>query len=461
MIQLERHGQELIGDGSATPGRTGIDAAGALVGLVILLVGLPSRLAVAQLGGEATPAVLLGLALLLWVAVTRLTPGLGVARGRQPVRIALGLMALSLVASYAAGVLMHISGVSARGADRSMIYFAGLCGIALLAADGISSRQRLDRVLKTLVAMMAISAGLGILSFFFGWYPIDRIHIPGLSSSSPLTFIGQRNGFRRVTGTAQHPLEFGLLLALVLPIALHFALTTPRPRRLRWWVATVLIAAAVPMALSRAGIIGVFVVAALLFPTWPRRRQIISVALIPVYVLVMHFAVHGLFKTLTSLFTSATDDASITHRTYNYQRVGSVMHHHWLLGTGGFGSYDPVRFDNVLDNAYLSHLFETGVIGLACLFGLLWVGVYTARGARRRSVRVEDRSLAQSLAAAIAVAIPALFTFDALGYPMATGVLFLLIGCAGAAWRLARQEQLDALSALPTAPRAPATATVA
>lgn len=425
------------------------DAATVLVVLLVLLIGIPSQLVFRPLGAQGTPAMVLGIALLLWWTGARMVPGLGVDRKRNPVRFALGALGFALVLAYANGVFLHLTGVQSRGADRGMIYLAGLCGIALVASDGLRSRERLDTVLKTLVLLSAASAVLAMLSFFFGLYPVNHVQIPGLSSSVPLTFIGSRGAVRRVSGTAQHPLEFGILMAVVLPLAFHYATTMVKPRNRKWWICTVLIACAVPMAVSRAAIIGVAVAFIMLVPTWPVLWRLGALIFLPVYIAVLHLLVHGLFRTLSTLFVTASSDRSIAHRTVNYARVGSVMHHHWLVGTGGFGSYDPVRFDYVLDNAYLGQLFETGVIGLGCLLAVFWIALFCARGARRRSTRPADRSLAQSLAASVAVVIPGFFTLDAFAYPMATGTVFLVIGCCGALWRIARDEQAAALLTRP------------
>jgi hypothetical protein len=429
---------------TSTSGRTKADAATVLIVFVVLLIGIPSRLVIAQLGAQATPALLLGLGILLWWTCSRMVPGVGVDRDLQPMRVAIWLITGSALASYAAGALHHLEGVQTRGADRGMLYLAGLIGVALLAMDGISSRARLDRVLKTLVVMATISAALGILSFFFGWYPVNQIHIPGLSSGAALTFVGDRSSFRRVAGTSQHPLEFGILMAMVLPIAMHYAFCAPKPSNRRWWWACVIVVGlALPMALSRAAIIGILVALAILFVAWPRRRRMRALAMVPFYAGAMHLLVPGLIGTFTHLFTQAKGDQSIVHRTNNYARIGSVMHHHWLLGTGGFGTAVPIRFDYVLDNAYLGYLFETGLIGLVCLLVLFWTGVLTARAARLGSTDLSSRDLGQSLAASAAVVIPGFFTFDAFGYSMAVGALFLILGCCGALWRLSKIEQLD------------------
>jgi O-antigen ligase len=326
-----------------------------------------------------------------------------------------------------------------------MLFAAGLIGVALLTMDGIRSQDRLNTVLKCLVVIGTISGGLGLLSFFLGLYPLNHLKIPGLSATvgDSLSFIGDRSNFRRVAGTARHPIEFGVLMAIVFPLALHYALTTPRPRNRRWWLCFLIIASAIPMSLSRSAIIGVVCASLVLFFTWPRRRRMRTLVIVPVYLVGMRFLVHGLLGTLRNLFTGAKKDNSITHRTDNYKRIGSLVRHQFFFG-GGFGTYIPTRNEYVLDNAYLGHLFETGVIGLGILLLLFFAAFFVARGARRRSVRTADRDLAQALAAAMAAVIPSFFTFDAFGYPMATGTVFFIIGCCGAAWRLAGDRQLQA-----------------
>jgi polysaccharide biosynthesis protein PslJ len=71
---------------------------------------------------------------------------------------------------------------------------------------------------------------------------------------------------------------------------------------------------------------------------------------------------------------------------------------------------------------------------------LFVTGWSLARRVRRMSTDSAERDLAQSLAASTAVAGLTFGTFDALGFPMATGLTFLLLGCVGALWRLAKAE---------------------
>jgi len=63
-----------------------------------------------------------------------------------------------------------------------------------------------------------------------------------------------------------------------------------------------------------------------------------------------------------------------------------------------------------------------------------------ARNARRLSTDPEIRDLGQTLAACVAVPTVAFATFDALSFAQAASLTFLIIGCVGAYWRLARAQ---------------------
>ncbi len=75
---------------------------------------------------------------------------------------------------------------------------------------------------------------------------------------------------------------------------------------------------------------------------------------------------------------------------------------------------------------------------MAALVTLMVTGWCLARAARRAVTGDRARDLLQSLAASVAVAAVSFATFDALAFAIATGLTFLVLGCTGAAWRLAR-----------------------
>jgi O-antigen ligase len=116
-----------------------------------------------------------------------------------------------------------------------------------------------------------------------------------------------------------------------------------------------------------------------------------------------------------------------------------VATHPWF--GQGFGSFLPLTYFYT-DNQYLNSLIEIGFVGLVALLVLFGTGWVLARSARRATADGEIRHLAQCLAASVAVMAVTYATFDALYFPMAAAVTFLVLGCVGAFWRLARRDPL-------------------
>lgn len=410
------------------------DAVTVLTLYVMLLFVLPSRLVVGPIGSTGTPANLIGLAALAWWFATWLVPGLGVAMGSQPVRLALLLLGMSFTVSYSMANLHRFESIEISGANRALIALAALTGVCFLSADGIASRDRLDALLRRVVAGATFMASLGIIQFFTGLDIAGLFEVPGLTASYSFGDVGQRSIFNRVQGTAIHPIEFGVVLALVLPIALHYALIAP-PGKRRWPVLCAgLIALAVPTAVSRSGILALGVVWIMLLLGWTWRQRGWALAGSAAFIVVVRVLVPGLVGTISSLFTNLFNDPSTTGRTDDYAVVGRFIREAPVFGRGMF-TFIPSRY-TTLDNQYLLTTIEMGFVGLAALVLLYLVGIFTARGARRRSADPETRQLGQALAAALLAAMVTAVTFDQLGFPMVTGVLFLLLGCAGALWRL-------------------------
>jgi polysaccharide biosynthesis protein PslJ len=419
--------------------RRRFDSVAFLTCFLVLLVGVPSILIVKPLGASGTPATVLGLLALLWWVDARLAPELGVARGPQPIRVVVLLFLLSAVVSYLAAAMLPLATIELSGADRGMLTLLAAVGIALLAADGIASYDRLERLLSRVVNAGVFLAAVGILQFFtrFDISTLFKFFI-GLTPNADVPFFYSNAAVPRVAGTATHPIEFGVTLAFVLPFALHYAFAAPPERRLRQWAKVGVIATAVPMSLSRSAALGATaaIVVMLLGWSWSRRRVVLLA--IPVFLVALRVAVPGLLGSVYSLFAHLGSDNSIKHRTQDYALVGRFIWSHPLFGRG-FGTFIPSRYF-LLDNQYLGTIIELGFVGLSLLVVMLVTGFFTARGARRRTADPGRRDLSQALAASIAVAIVSFGTFDALGFPMVTGMLFLLLGCAGAMWRLNGQD---------------------
>jgi O-antigen ligase len=438
------------------------DAAVFLVVLVVLLLGIPSALIFHPLGAAGTPANMLGMLMLLWWAAARLVPGLGVSARLQPIRIAMGIFVVIVLASYVSGMLHgwgmpvglqertafgsgtldpaslgEVAVKEINAADRGLLSLAAWTGIALVAADGLHSKRRLDMVLKTIVVMGTFVAFLGMLQYFFALDLVKYFKIPGLTPNSDFGSIALRT-VRRVEGTAVHPIEYGVVLSAILPIAIHRAIYAPRGRRFFPWLAAGVIGVALPMSVSRSAILALFVAAVVMFAGWPTSRKIKGLVVAVVFGVGMKLMVHGLLGTVRSLFTNLGNDPSIEGRTEDYSVALRLFHEQPLLGRGFF-TFIPALY-RTFDNAYLLAIVEIGILGTLGLVVVFLTGIFTARGARLRATDDEARDLGQVLAASLSAVMVSAATFDMLGFPMAAGLTFLLVGCSGALWRLSRDQ---------------------
>lgn len=432
--------------------------------LTVLLIGIPSALIFRPLGAAGTPANMLGIVLLLWWIAARVVPRLGVEAQWQPIRIAIAIFAVSILLSYVAAMIygwgmpiglqektaygsgslqletiQQVVAKEINAADRGLLSLAAWAGIALVAADGLRTWRQLDRLLKVLVFMGTVLAGLGMLQYFFGFDLVSYFTIPGLTPNGDFGAIALRT-VRRVEGTAVHPIEYGVVLAAILPIALNRALYAAPGRRRMRWLCVIMIGAALPMSVSRSAILALGIVLIVLFIGWSPRRRIYGLIAIAFFAVAMKLLVHGLLGTVRALFANLGNDPSIKGRTEDYAIVERLFHEHPWFGRGFF-TFIPALY-RTFDNAYLLGVVEIGAVGVTALVLLFLIGIFTARGARRATASPQGKDLGQALAASLAAIMASAATFDMLGFPMAAGLTFLLLGCSGALWRISRADGL-------------------
>jgi O-Antigen ligase len=416
-----------------------VDAVTLLSVYLITLMAIPALLVFAPLGGAGGPATMFAVVLFVYYLVTWVRPGIGPPRGRQPARIAVTLFACSILAAYVSANRHALPTLERNGADRGLISLAGWLGVLLIAADGIDGLDRLRTLLRRMVLGASAMALLGITQFFTGLDAAKYIKIPGLVSAEPFTDLLNRGAFNRPAATATHPIEFGAVLAITLPLAIHQARFAPPELRFRRWVQVALIGMTLPMTVSRSAILGFTLCMIVILPTWPKWHRRAAYASILFSSVVIWATVHGLSGTIYNLFTNFSSDNSTASRTGAVSAAGVYVAQHPWFGRG-FGTFLPQTYF-FMDDQYLGTIIETGVIGLLSLLALFVTGWLCARSARRATAVPEDRDLAQCLAASVAVAAVAFATFDALSFPIAAGLAFLVVGCSGALWRLVHERE--------------------
>ncbi|HEY7070359.1 MAG TPA: O-antigen ligase family protein [Acidimicrobiales bacterium] len=412
------------------------------VWITVLLV-IPSPLVVGPLGAAGAPAVMLALVCLVWWACARCIPG-GMAWGFNPVRWAIIGFTAAMFAGYAAGATHPLAGIQVVGSDRTLLMILGMAGIALLACDGIGSLDQLYRVIRRLVNVTAAMAAAGILQFYVGLNVARFVTIPGLVNAVPPTdkfALEERGDLRRVVATSSHPIEFGVVMAIILPIALQLALTATEEEKRNRWICVGLIGIATPLSLARAAILGLVCGLLMLWCgwEWERKKKALKVALF--YLVAMRLLVDGLLGTIKGMFMNMFSDPSYQGRTMDYGKIGEMFSQRPWFGHG-LGTFDP-RIYFYLDNQYLGTLVETGLVGLVSMIGLFLVGLFTARSVHRMckgAGLTKLGELGRAMAASMFVVIVTFVTFDAMSFRMAAGIVFVLLGIIGAAWRVARIE---------------------
>ena len=417
---------------SAAPGPPPVfrfDAAAFLSICVFTLMLIPSNLTISAIGAVGTPALLLGLCALVWWAGAQMNRSTSTLTPPQPIRRAMLWFTITVVISYIAATVRPIDDLELNAADRGLLLIASWLGLVLLASDGLVGRANLDTVLRRLVLAGGIAAFVGILQFVTGAAIVDVIQIPGLTPNTSLTSIYDRNGFTRAAGTSSHPIEFGVVLAMVLPLALHFALTDRNRSALARWLPVALIAVAVPITISRSALVGVVVALAVLIPTWPAGRRRVSYVVIAGAVVAIYVTIPGMLGTLTRLFTDISTDGSARSRTDSYSLALEFIERNPLFGRG-LSTFLPQY--RILDNQYLGLLIEVGFIGTIALLALFAVAIMSAWASRRSSRDDTTRSMAQALTAMVAAGAVSFATFDSFGFPQASTLVFLAVGCIGA-----------------------------
>jgi len=418
--------------------------------LVVLFV-IPASLVVTPLGAAGTPAGLVAVAGACCWFLDRLS-NLDRPRPRLtsfPVRTVGTLFVFAVLASYVAAMSRPITTTELNSIHTALIMLVGWIGLVVLAADGVTNADRLRLLVRRLVVGLGACAVVGIAQFVSGRTITDRLAIPGLSVNTVVQGLELRDGFSRVIGTTINPIEFGVLMAAMLPLCVHVGLHGSGSAVRRWWP-TVAVAVAIPFANSRSGFLALLAALIVIFPLWPapvRLRACIFGAAGTVGIFLL---VPGMLGTISSMFSGLSNNPTTTSRTGSYDLGWEFIQRAPVFGRGFMTFLPPYR---VIDNQYLGLLIDTGLFGALSLLLLLLTGIGVALSARARTASEELRSLAAALAAGISGLMLSYAFFDALTFPTVAAITALSLGLVDALWRIVRAERSS-----PPVPRLRATA---
>jgi O-Antigen ligase len=398
---------------------------------------IPSDTVIKPIGAGGYPAALIGMAAFAaFLAATVL--GLhDPLQHRHPIRAVLCLAWLSALVSYVVMDRGFLTVAQAASADRYLMQLAAMTGVALIAAECLSSMRDVRRVLRALTWGGAFCSVVAALQFWVGLdiAPYLRL-LPGFSQNFDTPGIVARGALNRAAGTSSTAIELGVVAGMLLPLAIYLAMyDTERSVRSRW-VPVALIGLAIPASVSRSTVISVGLALAVIVVLMPTPERLVALCAMPLALAGIFMAAHGLIGTLTQFFEAGRRDDSVMARVIDYPVVQRLTEEAPWLGHGG-GTYLPDNPMYILDNQYLKTAIELGRVGVVALAALFLVPLIAALVARRRTSDPELRLLCAALAGAALAATVCSVTFDSLSFPSFYGLYALVIGMIGASWQLA------------------------
>lgn len=412
------------------------DAVTVLTIFLVALFGINARWVLPGTGAIGTPAMAIAMFAAWWWLMARINSHTGIDRGPNHVRFALVGYLWFLALSWGAARLRPLTELEVSSSNRDLIAAIGLTGVALLVADGVRERKRLETLLRRIVVGASALSILGLLQFVFRIDFLAFMTFPGLVMNLEIDqALGLRSGLSRVEGTALHPIEFGIVLAIILPLAVHFAMHSPERRTRHGYAAmSAVIASGIPLSVSRSGLLAVATALLVASLAWTWRERILGLFASVFGMIVIGIAVPGLIGTFRFLTFNTAQDPSVAARLRRIPRVEEAFWETPWFGTGA-GTRTPEE-DFLLDNQYFETLLETGIVGLTIVLILIAIAILACNGVRKYALDRGTRYLAAALMGGIAVLPVVMATFDAFFYRILMGLAFLLIGSAGALWRM-------------------------
>lgn len=415
---------------------TGSRQAAALVQVFIVTAFVfPTDTVIKVIGAQGYVASLVSIVLLAGWLVTAVFGFHDPIHTRHPVRGALGLFWVASLLSFAAMPFYGPNETQRLSAARWIMLLAGMSGVILVTAELVKTPRDLLRVVRTLVWGAAFSGAVAVAQYTvaFDLKPYLRMALPGFQCDFAYSGFQAREALTRVSGTANHPIELGVIAGMLLPTAIWLGFHERGRSPVRRWAPVVLIGACVPMSVSRSAVLAIIVATVLFVALLPVVERAWLLGFVPVALIAVFATTPGYFRTITSSFDGAATDPSIANRINNYPRVLAAFRAAPWFGRGGGTDIAPDA-TKILDNQYLKSAIELGGFGLLALVLFFGVPALAALGARRATADQRTRSLCAAVAGGCLASLVGGYTFDALSFSQFASVEAVMVGLAGACW---------------------------
>jgi polysaccharide biosynthesis protein PslJ len=397
--------------------------------LCLLIPILPSYVVPAgPLKSNGSPALLIalmlfGLAVLGFVLIRRATP----MRTVQPGLAIIVVYFLLQLLVYGVGTMHTGTPIVEASKTRALINLVANVGVALYLLLRIRTTRQRNFLLGCLATGLAFTCLAGLLQ---GWTQIDLrffFQPPGFVVNTEDFEFSIRSGVKRVAGTSLHPIEFSILAAVTVPLAIYFC-RNAKNRSVRF--AAVLLCGlalvSMPGAVSRTGVIALAV--ALFVYMWNFTVRQIAAAVAVGSTLIIGYFVYaaGVALALWDSITGAREDDSIQARVADYTEVSQTFRAHPLFGLG-LGASPPSEY-GLLDNEWLQAIVQGGVVGVTAMMLLVVGGMFGFNAALRRAKTPGERDQAYMLGSIFFAIMVCSFFFDLLSFQQAARILFIAFG---------------------------------
>ncbi|MEU0269727.1 O-antigen ligase family protein [Nocardioides sp. NPDC006303] len=412
--------------------RRGVDAVTWLSLYTFALFVIPSWLVFRPLGSAGSVSMLMGLgSFAIWVLLSIGRP-LPVDRPPQPMRVVLALFLFSVGVTYVIAMSRPISRDEVSPADVAILAMVSWVGTLLLAGDAIPSMARVHVLVWRLVVGGSFLAVLGLAQFFARQIFVDRISVPVLT---PMTTVelAMRNGLVRPAGTALSPIEYGTLMGMLVPIALHVGFQHRNLNPLVRWAPVVLICMIIAASSSRSAYLGAAIAVAVCMVGWSRKQRAMVLGLAVGGLGLVFLVAPRIINSVTGMFVGAEEDPSVTSRTDSYGVAWFFVDRNPFFGRG-LGTFLPKY--RIFDNQYLQMMVSIGIIGVLLFVAFVVATFVQLARVYRACEDPKTRDLVVALIGAAAAGFAGLAFFDAFAFPMTMGTIFLVLGLASAVTRL-------------------------
>lgn len=380
------------------------------------------------LRGQGSPARLLAFAMVA-VVLWRFAARRRGAPTRSPnpgAVLMVGFLVLQLV-TFVMGAFSIGNVEVEANKDRVAIATVAYAFVALYIITTVRHPRQQRYLVGALLTGLTWAMCVGVLQGFIGT-DIRNLFVPfGFVNSVPDTEIIARGAAVRVVGTSLHAIEFVVLSAATIPMALHMSRYARTPARRRCAMVSVAVACvALPLAVSRTGLIAVLA-AFVVYGVGQSVRFLMNVVTIGSVAAITYRLIYpGPIASLIASVLDSGQDDSISARTDDYEWVAEMFAERPWVGVGLGGN--PYPEYPVLDNQWLQAVVQGGVVGVIALALLVIAGFIGFATALRRSDGPRSRDQAYALGASFAAVAVSMVTFDLLLFQQVSALLFILYG---------------------------------